>query len=64
MRAPEAAPAPILGSLDKPRTLSIAFDVAAHGQKMGVVLYDERLETPLIEMPAPRRVVRASVVCA
>ena len=48
MGAPQAAPTPILGALDQFRAQGIAFDVAANGQEMGVVLYDERLEAALI----------------
>ena len=55
---PEAAPTPVLGTLDHARRQRIAFDITANGVKMLVFLDGETFETSLIQVSATDRVVR------
>jgi hypothetical protein len=51
MNAPQTAPSPLLGALNQIRPQSVALDVTANGEEMGVLLRDEGLEASLIQVP-------------
>jgi hypothetical protein len=55
LHAPQAAPAPVLGALNKLGTQSVCFNVARDGEEMGIVLHHERLEAALVNMPRAGR---------
>ena len=54
MRAPQAAPTPVLSAFHQFGAQCVALDIAANGVEMTVTLDDEGLESPLIKMTRAR----------
>jgi len=50
MGAPQATPPPLLGALNQVGAQRVALNVTANGEEMGVLLHDEGLKAPLIQM--------------
>ena len=55
--SPKRTPTPIFAAQNHFRTQSIAFDVTANDKEVFVILDRETLESALIQMTFPRRVV-------